>query len=71
MVQFENSITIDRPVDEVFAYVADVANDPAWHTDVVEGRKVSDGPIGIGSRLQIRIKPFMGVSEGIEEGRRL
>ncbi len=67
MVQFENSITIERPVEEVFAYVADVANDPAWHTDVVKGRKVSDGPIGIGSRLQIRIKPFMGVSEGIEE----
>jgi uncharacterized protein YndB with AHSA1/START domain len=67
MVQFENSTTIDRPVEDVFAYVADVANDPAWHTDVVEGRKVSDGPIGIGSRLQIRIKPFMGVSEGIEE----
>jgi uncharacterized membrane protein len=60
MVQFENSNTIDRPVEDVFAYVADVANDPAWHTDVVEGRKVSDGPIGTGSRLQIRIKPFMG-----------
>jgi len=67
MVAFENSIGIDRPLDDVFAFVTDVANDPAWHTDVIEGRKVSEGPIGIGSKLQIRIKPFMGVSEGVEE----
>lgn len=67
MVGFENSTVIDHPVGEVFAYVTDVANDPAWHTDVIGGHKVSDGPIGIGSKLQIRIKPFMGMSEGVEE----
>jgi carbon monoxide dehydrogenase subunit G len=67
MVTLTNSIAIDRPVEDVFAYVADVAKDPTWHTDVIEGTKVSQGPIGIGAKLQIRIKPFMGMSEGVEE----
>ena len=67
MIDVARSITINRPVAEVFAYVSDVSNEPAWHTDVLEARQTSEGPIGIGTTFLIRIKPSMGVSEGLAE----
>jgi uncharacterized protein YndB with AHSA1/START domain len=64
MVDRSDSITIDRPLVEVFDYVTDVTNDPAWHTDVLEARKTSAGPIGVGTVWHSRFKPTMGISEG-------
>jgi len=64
MVDRSDSITIDRPVEEVFAYVSDTANDPAWHTDILEVRKTTDGPVGTGTIWHVRFKPSMGISEG-------
>ena len=34
MISWESSTFIARPAEEVFAYVADVRNDPNWHKDV-------------------------------------
>lgn len=67
MVDRSDSVTIGRPVEEVFAYVTDTSNDPAWHTDILEARKLSDGPIGTGTKWHIRFKPFLGTSEGDQE----
>ena len=49
----EESIDVARDVHEVFAFVSDVTNDVKWHTTVVEVRRVSDGPIGLGSRFEV------------------
>lgn len=67
MVDRTDSITIARPVEEVFAYVTDTSNDPAWHTDILEVQKRSEGPIGMGTKWHVGFKPFMGVSEGSME----
>ncbi len=64
MADRSDSITIDRPVDEVWAYVTDVTNDSAWHTDILEARKTSEGPIGTGTVWHARFKPAMGISQG-------
>jgi uncharacterized protein YndB with AHSA1/START domain len=64
MIDRSDSIIIDRPVEAVFAYVTDVTNDPSWHTDVLEARKTSDGPVGPGTTWHARFKPAMGISEG-------
>jgi len=64
MVDVSASITIDRPVEDVFAYVTDVTNDPAWHKDILEATKTSEGPIGVGTVWHARFKPSMGISEG-------
>ena len=64
MADRSDSITIDRPVAEVWAYVTDVTNDPAWHTDILEATKTSEGPIGAGTVWHARFKPAMGISEG-------
>ncbi|MDJ0961289.1 MAG: SRPBCC family protein [Acidimicrobiia bacterium] len=44
------TITIARPVDEVFAYVTDVTNMPHWVTGVSRARMVSDA-MGAGARF--------------------
>lgn len=67
MVDRTDTVTINRPAEDVFAYVTDTSNDPAWHTDILEARKITEGPIGIGTRWRLRFKPFMGVSESTSE----
>lgn len=49
MLTFEQTIRINRPVAEVFAFLADLENLPKWNYYVLEVRKLSDGPIGIGT----------------------
>ena len=44
--------------------MSDLSNDPAWHTDILEARQTSTGPIEAGTTFRIRFKPFMGQSEG-------
>jgi len=48
-VHFSNSITIDRAVPDVFAYLAEFENVPKWNYAIVETRKTSDGPVGVGT----------------------
>ena len=55
MLEFENTITINRPIREVFEFVADPENFPRWNYYVLTVSKLSDGPIGIGTAYhQIR-----------------
>jgi uncharacterized membrane protein len=52
MIDFTTTIEIDRPVNEVFAYVADPAKLPTWQTNTVEVTQTTDGPLRVGSRLR-------------------
>ncbi len=45
MMDVTDSITINRPLEEVFAFAGDPSNDPAWATVMVESRITSDGPL--------------------------
>ncbi|OEV06273.1 SRPBCC family protein [Streptomyces nanshensis] len=47
--QFEVITEVDRPVDEVFAFLADGENDPTFSPRVEEMTKVTDGPTGVGT----------------------
>ena len=48
-MKFEASITIDRPPDDVFAFVADPMQEARWAPVVDEVRMTSDGAVGVGS----------------------
>ncbi len=55
MVEFENTIRVQRPIAEVYAFLSDLENIPKWNYFVLDVSKVSDGPIRIGTRYhQIR-----------------
>ena len=47
MIQFKNILEINRPVDEVFSFIADFRNLPKWNYFVQKVEKTSSGPIGI------------------------
>ena len=49
MFKFEKSIQINRPQQEVFDFVTDLANDPKWQSSIESVERSSDGPIGAGS----------------------
>jgi uncharacterized protein YndB with AHSA1/START domain len=64
MFTIEGSELIDRPTDEVFAFVSDVRNDPQWHTDVLEARLLSGVDVREGATFTTKFKPVMGMTEG-------
>ena len=49
MLEFENTITINRPLSEVFDFVTDPENLPSWNYYVLSVRKRSGDPIGVGT----------------------
>ena len=50
MITTRVTIQINRPIDEVFAFVTDPANFPRWAGALVkESRQTSPGPIGVGT----------------------
>lgn len=53
----DDLITINRPVQDVFAFVSDHANDRFWKPFVTESRKISSGPIGKGTLFEVVIAP--------------
>ena len=76
MPSFANAVTIARPVDEVFAFLADFENVPRWNYAIEETRKTSSGPVGVGTTYrQIRSIPTRTEEEfevtALEPGRRL
>src|SRR5215203_1192933 len=49
MLEFENTVYIDRPVDEAFAFLWDFENIPKWNYYILEVRQLSESPIGVGT----------------------
>ena len=49
MNKIERTLTIHRPVEEVFAYPCDVEHGPRYTSGQREAHKTSSGPIGVGS----------------------
>ena len=58
MVKFEVSVQIDRPIEDVFKYMADPVKLPEWNS-IVEESRPSETPIKVGSKIQQRAR-FLG-----------
>ncbi len=54
--QFSGSAVIDRPINEVFSFLADGTNDPKFSPRVQEIRKTTDGPVGVGTVFESTVK---------------
>ena len=55
-----SSVIIGRPVEDVYSYVLDLAsNGPEWAPDLESVEKVTDGPIGAGTRFR-QVQHVMG-----------
>jgi uncharacterized membrane protein len=58
-VTVEHSVTVDRPVEEVWAFMDDLANYPKWVAGLSEIRQTTDGPKRVGTRM-VWIYMFLG-----------
>jgi uncharacterized membrane protein len=67
MTQVEASTVIDRPVEAVFAFVADLENNPRWESNFLEVRRLSGEPSGVGAAYECVLRlPGQRVTSRIE-----
>ena len=59
MITLRNQLDVNRPVAEVFDFIANVEGVPKWQPAVIESRRLSEGPLHIGSQFRETAK-FMG-----------
>jgi carbon monoxide dehydrogenase subunit G len=44
---------VDRPVEQVFAFLGDLENNMKWRPGQIEAKKISVGPIGVGTTYRM------------------
>ena len=59
MIHVKDSIIINRPIEEVFAFVADQTNGPQWQDGLLEVRRITNDPIGVGTK-HTAARKFLG-----------
>jgi uncharacterized membrane protein len=60
MTTIERSIVIDRPVEEVWEFVHDTADNILWQTTLAESEKLTEGPMDVGTRVR-EVRHFLGL----------
>jgi uncharacterized membrane protein len=55
----EVSIVINRPLEEVFVFLSDLENNLKWRSGMIQAKKTSEGPIGVGTTYRM-INNFFG-----------
>jgi len=70
MIKIENSVVINRPIEDVFAFTTDIEKRTQWMGELQESKKTSEGPLGVGTTftsvvgfLGRRIETTMEVTE--------
>ena len=52
----ENTVEIARAPEAVFDYLADQGNEVHWNPDCVSMQKLTEGPVGVGTRFRAKWK---------------
>jgi uncharacterized protein YndB with AHSA1/START domain len=55
----EHSVVIDRPIEDVFAYLTDANNDSLWQAATLETEQTSEAPVGVGT-IYRNVSKFLG-----------
>jgi hypothetical protein len=59
MYEYQDSIEIERPVVDVFAFLIEAKNFPKWVDTTVDAWQESDGPVAVGTRqIEMVVSPF-------------
>jgi hypothetical protein len=53
MIRFHAAALIERPVEDVFEYVADVNNMPLWYKGVLGAEQLAPGPVHVGAQYRV------------------
>ena len=60
MTRIERSIVIERPIEEVWEFVHEPANDALWQTTLTDSEQLTDGPMRVGTRVR-EVRRFLGL----------
>jgi uncharacterized protein YndB with AHSA1/START domain len=52
MIQHEVTIHLNRPVDQVFAFLADTGKVSTWQSSLIKLEALTEGPLRLGSRFR-------------------
>ncbi|UOK58857.1 SRPBCC family protein [Bacillus sp. OVS6] len=70
MSEFQDQVTVNAPLDQVFNFAADVENAPLFMQNVTKVEKLTDGPVQAGTKYretrEIRGREATAVIEFIE-----
>ena len=58
-VREDHGVTIECPIEEVFAFTADPNNDALWESTTLEAEQTSEGPLDVGATFRNTTK-FLG-----------
>ena len=56
MAVIKNSVEIARPPEAVFDYCVDLRNELEWNPDAQSVEKITEGPIGAGTKFRVKWK---------------
>jgi len=59
MARAEVSTTIKRPVEDVWAVISNVENNPKWSSFALDAKQTSPGPLGVGTTARF-VGKFLG-----------
>lgn len=65
MARYVDAIDLPIPIEDAFDYLADFSRTVEWDPGVVEGRKLTRGPVGLGSRFRVTVS-VLGVRTPLE-----
>ena len=77
MARVVGEIVIERPVEDVFEFVAEERNEPRYNPQMRDAEQISEGPIGVGTRFWTELEtmgrtmPMIVEFTGYERPRRL
>ena len=63
MIQHEVTLHLKRPVEQVFAFLADYQNLRTWQSDLIENEQLTEGPLRVGTRFREVRRTGPGQSE--------
>ncbi|RLC95086.1 MAG: hypothetical protein DRI39_00980 [Chloroflexi bacterium] len=61
-MRFDRAATVDASPETVWMAVNDPEQWPSWVPSIREVKKVSDGPLAVGSQFRIRVKAILPVT---------
>ena len=64
---FELSIVINRRIEDVFAFLSNLENDPKWRREWVDAMKTSEGLMSVGARFSLFNEMFGKRNEVVYE----
>ena len=65
MARFVDAVDLPIPIQQVFDYLADFSRTAEWDPGVVHAERLTEGPVGLGSRFRVEVA-FLGRTSSLE-----